>query len=249
LQRFGLEPITFRIVTPQPGTPYRPILRSNALSVQLDDYTTRDRITGTLTVHNLSAKAVVAYRVGSSPDGESGWSEETMPRIAPGAIDQLTVSDSSGIVAKGTCTDAPKSPLIVLQAALFDDGSYEGNMPIAAHLAARRLGHDLQRQRIRSLAEPMLSNSDLDVGATVERIRTAVNQLTVEPDEDTIARLHAQFPNFPESACAGLALEVSNQMKEEKESLDSELQRYQTDSSTRMTPASFARWWALNNKD
>ena len=249
LERIGLEPITFRIVTPQPATSNHPILHSNALSVQLDDYMTRDRMTGTLTVHNLSAKAVVAYRVGSSSDGESGWSEETMPRIAPGAIDQLIVSDSSVSVDNGTCMDAPKNPLIVLQAALFDDGSYEGKMRIAAELAAHRLGHDIQRQRIRSLAEPILANSDLDVGAMIERIRAAVNQLTVEPDPDAIARLRKQFPDFPESVCAGFALEVSNQMKEEKGSISSELQRYETDISPRTTPGSFARWWNLENKD
>jgi hypothetical protein len=249
LERVGLEPVTFRIVPPQPITPRHPILRSNAPSVAIDNYATRDRTTDTLTVHNLSARAMVAYSIGSSPDSESGWSIRTMPRIAPGATDQLIVSDSSETAANGTCLDGPKNSLIVLQAALFDDGSYEGNMRVAAVLTAHRLGHDIERQRIRSLAEPILADPDLDVSAMVERIRAAFNQLTVEPDEDTIPRLRAQFPEFPESACAGLALEVSNQMKEDKESISSELQRYQADISPRTTPASFARWWALNNKD
>ena len=249
LQVVGLEPITFRIVAPQLVAPNHPALRSNAPSVSLDNFASRDRITGTVTVHNLSAKSVVAYRVGSSPDGESGWSEETMPRLAPGATDQLTVSNGFEPVASGTCPDAPQNPTIILQAALFDDGSYEGDMKIAAQLAAHRMGCDLQRQRIRSLAEAILANPDLDVGATIERIRTAVNQLSVEPDADSIPRLQAQFPDFPESAYAGLALEVSHQMKLEKESLDSELQRYQTDATTRTTPASFARWLAMNSKD
>ena len=249
LERVGFEPITFRIVTPQPATPNHPILRSNAPSVQIDDYATRDRITGILTVHNLSAKAVVAYRVGSNSDGESGWSVETMPRIAPGAIDQLNVSDSSSTIVNGTCMEDPKSAFIFLQAALFDDGSYEGDMRIAAHLAARRFGHDLQRQRIRSLAEPILASADLDVDAMIERIRAAINQLTVEPDADTIARLHAQFSDLPESDLAGLESEVKHEMKEGKESTDQELQRYETDTSTRKSPSLFARWWALNNKD
>ncbi len=249
LQRFGLEPITFRIVTPQPATANQPALHSNALSVNLDDYATRDRITGTLTVHNLSAKTVVAYRVGSSTDGESGWSEETLARIAPGATGQLTVSDNSGTAANGTCMEDPKSPVIFLQAALYDDGSYEGNLPIAAGLAAHRLGHDMQRQRIRSLAEQILADPDLEVSGTIERIRAAVNQLAIEPDADSIPRLHTQFPDFPESAGAGLASEVRNQMKAEKETTDRELQRYATENSPGTTLASFARWWAESNKD
>jgi hypothetical protein len=249
LERVGLEPITFRIVTPQPVTARNPILRSNAPSVAIDNYATRDRTTDILTVHNLSARTMVAYSIGSSPDSDSGWSIRTMPRIAPGANDQLIVSDSSETVANGTCLDGPQNALIVLQAALFDDGSYEGNMRVAAVLTAHRLGHDLERQRIRSLAEPILANPDLEVSAMVEHIRAAVNQLTVEPDADTIPRLRAQFPDFPESACAGLALEVSNQMKEDKELISTELQRYQADISPRDTQASFARWWALNNKD
>jgi hypothetical protein len=249
LKRVGLEPVKFRIVPPQPVTPRHPILRSDAPSVAIDNYATRDRTTDTLTVHNLSARTVVAFSIGSSPDSDSGWSIRTMPRIAPGATDQLIVSDSSETVANGACLDGPQNSLIVLQAALFDGGSYEGNMRVAAVLTAHRLGHDLERQRIRSLAEPILADSNLDVRAMVERIRAAVNQLSVEPDADTIPRLHAQFPDFPESACAGLALEVSNQMKEEKEATNQELQSYAADITPRTTPASFARWWAQNNKD
>ena len=245
LERVGLEPITFRIAPAQSAAPYHPILRSNAPSVQIDDYTPVDRVSGLLTVHNLSGKAVVAYRVGTNSDGGSGFSEETMARIASGETGKLNFSDSSQAVANGTCLESPKSAMIVLQAALFDDGSYEGNMRIAADLVAHRLGHDLQRQRIQSLAEPILANSDLDVGAMIERIRAAIKQLTVEPDTEALARLRTQFPGLAESACAGLALEVSNQMKVEKESTDQELQRYETDTSTRKSPVSFARWWAL----
>jgi hypothetical protein len=80
-------------------------------------------------------------------------------------------------------------------------------------------------------------------------MRSAVDQLTAEPDADTISRLHAQFPDLSESDVAALASEVRNQMKEEKESASSELQRHETEISPRETQASLARWWALNNED
>jgi hypothetical protein len=247
-ERVGVEPVTFRIVPPQTGTPWNPNLRSDAPSIQID-FAPIDRTHGTLAVKNLAAKTVMAISVGSL-DSELRWSQQTMTRIASGETyrEQFFAGNSQSN-DHGTCVEDPPSAFLALQAALFDDGSYEGKMRIAADLAAMRLAHDLQQQRIKSLAEPILADASLDVDAIVERIRAAINQLAVEPDADPMPRLHEQFPDLPESDLADLKLEFANTMKSEKETRDQELQRYQTDASTRSTRASFARWWALSNKD
>jgi hypothetical protein len=71
LESTGLELMTLRIVTAQSDGRYRPILRSNAPSIQIN-YAPLNRISGTVTLHNLSGKNVDAFRLGDSAEPGSG---------------------------------------------------------------------------------------------------------------------------------------------------------------------------------
>jgi hypothetical protein len=243
----GLEPITFRVVTSQSETSYHPVLRSNAPSIHFD-YATLDRTHGTLTLHNLSAKAIIGFQIGNNSDGRSGWSGETMQRIAPGASGHTDITEGSSSFFTGTCVEAPKDATIFLQAVLFDDFSYEGNTYIAAKMAVGRLGSRLQSHRIKSLAEPILADAGLDDATRIERIRAAIRDLTIEPDADSLARLRAQFPGLPESDLPALESEFRIEMNNRKLTADDDLRRYASDELPGENPGAFAQWWTQHQE-
>ena len=67
LERVRLELFTLRIVTAQSAHPYCPLSRNNAPSLQIE-FASLDRIFGTVTVHNVSNKAVTSLRVNASEE-------------------------------------------------------------------------------------------------------------------------------------------------------------------------------------
>jgi hypothetical protein len=95
LESIGLEPITLRIVTAQSDALYRPLPRSKAPSIQID-YAPLNRISGTVTVHNVSGKAVDAFRLGNSAETGSG------PSQADTAAQESSKRGSSALIAPGS---------------------------------------------------------------------------------------------------------------------------------------------------
>jgi hypothetical protein len=239
LEQVGLEPVTLRIVSAQSEQTYTPLTRSDAPSLQID-FAPLDRVVGMVTVHNLSSKAVVALRIGGSENG-SGWAqgEESggqTPLIAPGArYDAHVTPGSSGRIVDGTYVADPPSAELVLQAVLFADGSFEGDMQIAAEMAARRIGESLQRRRIAALAAPILADTELDDPARVKRILAAADRLSTEPDAQMAVALRANFPGLTDKELAVAQLNFSEGMENEKQSLAIMLKQFDPD----FNPAAF----------
>src|ERR1700723_794698 len=190
LEDVGLEPITLRVVTAQSDAPYRPLLRSQAPSMQID-YAPLNRTSGTLTVHNLSGKAVNAFRLGNSGGpGQADTSAQVaskgnMPAlIAPRSSFQVPMGRPQSVkTVNGKLIEDP-TPSIVLEAVLFADGSYEGNAQFAAEMAAGQFGSTLQHRRVERLAEPILAEDALNDGAKLERIRAEIRRLPVDLDPE-----------------------------------------------------------------
>ena len=109
---------------------------------------------------------------------------------------------------------------MILQTVLFDDGSYEGDAGSAAEMAAEECGADLQRLRIKRLAEPILRQDGLDDKSKIERIRAAIRQLSSVPDPETIAQFHDRYPAFSRADLTKAEPHLSPAMGGEKELMD-----------------------------
>jgi hypothetical protein len=239
LESIGFEPITFRIVTAQSDAPYHPLLRSQAPSIEIG-YAPLNRISGTVTVHNLSGKAVHAFRLGNSaqtgtgPGQQDTTSQESYKGdlsalIAPGSSFQLQVGRPQSVKpVNGKFIEDPTPP-IVLEAVLFADGSYEGNARFAAEMAAWEFCSTLQHRRIKGLAEPILQEDALNDGAKIERLRAEIKQLSVDLDPTTISQFHSQYSVLPDDALAGAESDISRAMKSQKNSADMMIQQNKTE--------------------
>jgi hypothetical protein len=200
-------------------------------------------------VHNFSGKAVSALQVGGSDQRGDGWSQGPISTdgtdlIAPGATYQLRISlNSSGRVVNGAYVQDPPPPSIILQAVLFADGSYEGDMKAAAFMAARQIGGTVINRRIQSLAEPILRENQLDDKAKSERMQAEVDKLSVVPSAEMTERLRTQFPELSEAELADLQSGMSGSMRNEKETFDTEMKQFESESGP--NALKLERWWPL----
>lgn len=254
MEEVGLEPITIRIVTNEPRSPYRPVTRSEVSSV-LIDYTPVDRREGMITLRNLSGKAVDAFRIGRFQ--EEGSREESgigsyksngfSSVIAPGASHQMHIGiPRSGRMVNGVFVEAPKPQYMVLQSVLFADGSYEGDEQMAAKMAAKVFGAQAQLVRIERVVEPILAEKGPDDLAKIERIHAAIQQLSTQAGPETIAQFHTQYANFPAAMLLNAESNIGSAMKEENESMDGQFEENEP-FYKRHPHASFtlAQWWAM----
>ena len=200
LEKFGLEPLTLKIVSAQPPVSVRPQTLSKAPSVQIE-IIGEDRVFYQVALHNLSRQAVTALSVDMPrKDGAGGggkFSTGSRDLIAPGATYEFPFGiPHSGKMVNGSFVEDPLPPTLVLETVLFRDGSYEGDVPAASRLAAHRIGLEIQDQRINHLIEGILADTMSGDEAKVARIRSEVAQLTEDPDSRMVETLQSQFPNL-----------------------------------------------------
>jgi hypothetical protein len=248
LEEAGLEPLTIRILSPQADSSYHPLTRSNAPSLTIE-FAPVDRTSGMVILHNFSGKAVTAFQVGGSDERGGGWSQGPISTdltdvIAPSAAYQERISlNGSGRVMNGAYVQNPPPPNIILQAVLFADGSYEGDMKAAAFMAARQIGGTVMHRRIQSVAEPILKENQSDDKARSERMQAEADKLSVVPSAEMAERLRAQFPELSEAELADLRRGMSNSMRNEKETFDTVMKQFESESGPNANK--LGRWWPL----
>jgi hypothetical protein len=176
MEKFGLQPLTLRIVTAQPDAlSPPPIARSDAPSLQME-IVGQDRTFCTVAIRNLSIRAVVALSIGTSENRGHSSSQKAAglgkELIAPGATYQFRQGlSSSGTMINGTFVANPVPAPLTLQAVLFQDGSYEGDVEIAAEMAAHPIGASVQAQRIERLVDAILADKESDDDSKIKRVR------------------------------------------------------------------------------
>jgi hypothetical protein len=195
LTRMGAS-LDLRLVSAQPDRPYSPRLTSEAPSLTFE-FRQIDRIMGTVTVHNRSDKAVVGFMFGvRGGQGELPQAEPGRTLIAPGGTYQY---DSDAPVY-GWCIGrvcGPEPLPLILREAIFADGSHEGDEIEAMQQSANWFGRAAEWKQIVSAGSSIMSDRDLDELGKIRGLASIIDGLSPEPDGDTLARFHTQFPDLP----------------------------------------------------
>lgn len=147
-----------------------------------------------LSLRNTSTRTVTDLEI-SMPTGgivhERG--SRGKPLIPAGATYQIDISaQTQGRKTKDGFEPDPIQPKGVINAALFDDGNYEGDFVSAATMEARRRGRQLIQRRIIALLEKVLS---LD-GITLQSVEELVYSLDAKGDAATIAQITRHYPSL-----------------------------------------------------
>jgi hypothetical protein len=147
-----------------------------------------------LRLRNASSKDLLGYSfsIGASQTN-SQWSGT--PVIAAGASERIRILNT-GL--------NPGSGQVLIRAALFADGSYEGDAATAAALAIPGMAIDVERRRIAMALEQLISASEPGTGQslrpsplhppTFANVRNSVFWLRTQMDVVSVLEMAERFP-------------------------------------------------------
>ena len=245
MEKFGLQPWTIRMVNAQmtapatlPGLNKVPSVQSQILS--------KDRQGYRIALHNMSPRGVTAFSVETTFDHSSRYSETSYrnPLIAPGASHEFRLfCDTSTGVATNAGAAEPPLCAFILEAALFSDGTYEGDPGAATALAVRPIAERFQRRRVHALVQRILAEPDLEDTAKVSRIRSELTEMKEESDPAILEQLRLQFPQLPSIAGEPVDSSVRGTLAMEKQSVLRGMTEFEK--LHEQDPAkSLAQWWS-----
>ncbi len=180
LENLRYEPIAYKIVTAKPPAPTHPRATSKVPSIKIE-IAGEDRASYKLVLRNVSEKGVIAYAIG---DNSSESHDAARPVIAAGSA-----------IERNAVVGSP----IYLAAAIFSDGTYQGDSEVACLLYARQVGYEAQRKRLDASISRIVSDS-LEDSAKIAKIQTELMKLPKEPDAQMVRNMQREFP--------GLAMEL-----------------------------------------
>jgi hypothetical protein len=248
LQHFGLEPLTLRIVPPRVPVSVRPQTMSKSPSVRIE-IVGEDLELGfyEVSLHNMSARGVTAARVAMREDRDASCApvgDGSKTVIATGGTHQLRFGIPHwGKMVNGRFVGNPPPPFMVLEAAFFDDGSYEGDTQAVAEMTAERLASKIQRQRIDRLVAEVLADEQSGDDSKIERIRSEVARLSEAPDPQVVASVREQFPGLACEGVAWIEMSVGRGLHIEKAAVTAGLQDFEQRRSF-PRPATLRQWWS-----
>jgi hypothetical protein len=235
LKKIGYQPFTLKIVSSKPRSRTPPTIVNNVPSIQVN-LAGQDLRGCTLLLRNVSSRGVVAY-VFDESRGSISMARTTSnfyghSVIAPGAAKQVY-----------QLTDARLPRRITLAAAVFTDGSHEGDGRLAAQLESGQIGYRTQYRRISPAIDRLIHDPALDDDRRVARIQETLHSLSNQPDAATIRALQSQFPDLPHQAVVD---DLSDGLDSARRNIWSEVYGYVHSSGTYPPPSHpppLADWW------
>ncbi|OLB27617.1 MAG: hypothetical protein DMG41_19910 [Acidobacteria bacterium] len=245
MEQLGLQPWTIKIVNaqlPNPGTLPTvnevPSIQPEILGVDRNGYR--------IALRNLSSQPVSAFLVEESFDHNSNFQEgnDRGVLIAPHAshefrlfCDTSTSASLSGIAPK------PAPCAFILKAALFADGSYEGDPSAAATLAARSIAAQFSSRRVHELIDNILSDAALDDASKLTRLRSELPRLSEEPDPAILEQIQRRFPGLPAAGLGSVKASINSALAPEKQRALLALEEFEKLPKQGSSNISLAQWW------
>ncbi len=207
LTTFGVEPFEIGVIRVAPKSTPLPGALSRALSIKVIGVQPIDSTFPAfkLTLLNTSAKNVSALFVETFVDNRRRTS--SMPHnpdgsalIAAGSTYEFKrqLNNAASASIDGYTPETPPNQSVVIKAAIFEDGTYEGDAPSAAHYRGFALGHRTQLTRLVALYEKALEFTELDAKMVLDRLRIGVGALGIGADASDMEKLLSDFPGLAE---------------------------------------------------
>lgn len=211
-----------------------PFLESKVPSIQIH-LAFKTGIFYTVSLYNISSRPVTSVAIAIptySADHMALGQERSRahPSIPPGGSTQvgaIKLSDQTVVIA-----------------ALFSDGTFEGNPEIAAELAGREVGREIQFERLNALILKILGNPDLDEAARRNLARTELQDLPVTADPEMLERARKEFPTLPFDEARTLQ-QLSAGLQSQRDGAINELEGLQNGTETWKNVTTLVQWWKV----
>ena len=154
-------------------------------------------------------------------------------------IDHPAVGDGSVIDVKYEA-EKVSGGTVVLESAIFDDGSYAGNEKVAAYLVAQQLGNQEEFDRIVPAVYGIMNASDPQSISKADRIYAQLEALPVSTDPSITEAFLRWFPNLRD--CERRFPEViKKSASQEKSDVEAKLKPILSSGDT--SDRAVERWW------
>jgi hypothetical protein len=136
----------------------------------------------------------------------------------------------------------------LIDAVLFEDGTYEGAEAGAAILEATHAGREQQEQRIADLIQKELENADGDDEANIRFVYSHVTALSAEPEPWLVSGVLARIPNLTDEQKELIPRNVSDGLRISKYTFLGNLHLYRIERQRGCLPViSLQDWWEKTN--
>ena len=256
LTRFGVEPIEIKVVRVQPHVAFLPRVINKTNSIIVTDIAPKTSTLPAykLSLQNLSNKSVAALAVEVVAGGKMALSmmpqgAEGQPLIAAEGRYELSVSGSyqTRPAVGDNPPDLPRDHDCVIRAAVFNDGSYEGDPEPASQFRAFVKGRKIQIRRVVALLQEALNSRDA-TAATLQRLRAGLVAIKIDVDGSEAEELINEFPNLSVSAKAALTSAIQASLGDIKMAVGEEFDKFEkTQAAAPSMPD--LRLWLLASKE
>jgi hypothetical protein len=216
LKKIGYEPYSLKIVKAVPPDKARPTLTSKVPSIEIslddgDDMESRMAAAGdgrscAVVLRNVSSHGVLAYVLDEGGDPQSGTAWSTGSRssfgkalIAPGAVHRQIVSFGRSVetTSQSDANLPAQQQKLIVAAAIFNDGSHEGDDDVAAKLEGEQIGDLTVYRLVTPIIDRIVGDQAMNDEARMDRIKEEIYRLSTQPDQATVLALQSQFPSLP----------------------------------------------------
>jgi hypothetical protein len=248
MRQFGFQPYTIKVVSAQvPHTVVQTLSKVPSLQIAIVG---EDRQTYKLVVRNTSPRAVTGIVIARSyqngRQSVEGY-DDLRSMIAPGADHEFKMnSNNVNCASTDSSMPGPVSCPIVLEGAIFADGTYGGDAGPLANVEARYLAERTQRQRLRKLLQNTLGDSSLSDAAKIEQVRSGVSQLEENLDPAIIDQIQSRYPDLPNASRLDMEASMRASFQMEKRIMLESLGEFEESSQESSIAESMAKW--LNQK-
>jgi hypothetical protein len=200
---YGFEPFVIKLIRVEikppvviPPLAALPKIENNLKSIEVIGLERQKSADGyLLSLRNNSTKNVVALEI-VMPTGGTAQERGTFdkPLILAGATYEIDIAaQTRGQITDGIFEPDSVQPQGVLSAAIFDDGTYEGDYVSAATMDAQLQGRKLQLERIVALLEKALRPEEGAV-TTFDDVKEAIYSLAADGDAATVEAISKHYP-------------------------------------------------------
>ena len=205
LAKFGVEPfeIVLRNVTPPMVNTPRVINRARSIELVSIEPNLSTLASFKLTVRNLSSKNASALLVRVIRGERTNFhympqGKEGRPLILAGDIYQIDALAERVAAEKigGYEPSYPEGQTVEISTAVFEDGSFEGDVENAATFRAFEKGRKLQLTQIPDILQLAL-NDESKPSAVLASLRRRISSLGLKADLNTMRELAMEFANSP----------------------------------------------------
>lgn len=258
LRQFGIEPFEIKLVRVNPNVPLVPpvilkgvesvvVINAMAKETTLPSYRIILRNQSNKNIDALGVDVVAGGKVQitSTPRGIDG-----QPLIATGKEYWLTVAapNRAQQIPGGYEPTSPSDQQIQIHAAVFDDGTYEGDAETAAAVRGYQAGEKMELPRLIPLLANALNSADADLTKGLRNLESQVSSVGSDAEPQMVQSLASKFPQASGSVSRAIKETMEFTATTIKSNLLKEIHTLQNEESKSLT-ADLYRTWLTKTKE